>query len=127
MMTSERDEVTRQVAAYDGVAVKARERAKHADEASAASASALRELESWRIDLERRLAEATAELIGSRAGREKAEAEVRELRGLLAEAEAKVELAEGRSGTLDAELRDARAEERDAKLDAAADRRSNLT
>lgn len=147
IMTFERDELTRQVAAYDGVAVKARERAKHADEASATATSTLKELESWRVDLERRLAEATAELIGSRTARETAEAEVRELRGLLAEAEAKVELAEGRSGTLDAELRDARADERDAKLemvrrsaeqrasedaerelrDAAAARRSGLT
>jgi hypothetical protein len=117
IMTVERDELTRQVAAYDGVAMKARERAKHADEASAASAAALNELQSWRTDLERRLAETTAELASSRSARHTAETEVRSLRGLLAEAEAKVELAEGRSGSLDAELRDARAEERDAKLE----------
>jgi chromosome segregation ATPase len=117
IMTVERDELTRQVAAYDGVAMKARERAKHADEASAASASALNELQSWRTDLERRLAETTAELASSRSARQAAETEVRSLRGMLAETEAKVELAEGRTGSLDAELRDARAEERDAKLE----------
>jgi hypothetical protein len=113
ILTSERDELTRQVAAYDGVAVKARERAKQADEASAAAASALKELDSWRVDLEQRLAEATTELVSSSSARDTAEAEVRQLRGLLAEAEAKFELAEGRSGSLDAELR----EERDEKLE----------
>jgi chromosome segregation ATPase len=110
LITLERGELTRQVTAYDGVAVKARERAAHADKASAAASSALRELENWRTDLERRLAETTAELVSSRTARQTAETEVRELRGVLAEAEARVELAEGRSGTLAAELREAKLE-----------------
>ena len=110
IMTFERDELTRQVAAYDSVAVKARERAKHAEQTSAAASSSLRELEDWRTDLERRLAKATAELVSSRTARLTAETEARELRGLLAEAEATVELAEGQSGTLAAELREAKLE-----------------
>jgi hypothetical protein len=100
VMTFERDELTRQVAAYDGVAVKARERAKQADESSASASAALRELQAWQADAERRLADATAELSALRSARDEAEVEVRELRGLLAEAEARSELAEGRSEQL---------------------------
>jgi chromosome segregation ATPase len=95
LMTYERDEMVRQVAAHDSTAVKARERAKQAEDAHADVAAALRELENWPAQLERRLASATTELELAKEARQKAEHDVKRLADALAEAEAKVELAEG--------------------------------
>jgi chromosome segregation ATPase len=76
VMTNERDELSRQAAAFDGIAVKARERASHAEAALQKSAAALRELETWRGELERRLAGTTTELAATKVARE---ADAREL------------------------------------------------
>jgi chromosome segregation ATPase len=93
-MTLERDELNRQAAAFDAVAVKARQRASLAEEASAASAATLSELETWRSELERRLSETTSELELARATTADDALELRRLRGELAESEAKLELAQ---------------------------------
>jgi chromosome segregation ATPase len=95
VMTYERDELTRQVGAHDGVAVKARERAKQAEDARADVAAALRELETWPAELERRLADATTELGVVNEARRDAEQEVKDLAGALIEAKAKVEGLQG--------------------------------
>ena len=76
IMTFERDELSRQAAAFDGIAVKTRERAVRAEAEHQKSAAALRELETWRAELERRLAATTTELGATKAGRE---ADAREL------------------------------------------------
>jgi len=69
MMTFERDELGRQAAAFDAVAVMARERATQAEAANEKATAALRELEIWRGELERRLAEATNQLAGTKAAK----------------------------------------------------------
>ncbi len=85
MMTFERDELSRQAAAFDAVAVKARERAGQAETANEKTAATLRELQTWRGELERRLAETTSELGAARAARETDERELQRLRATLAE------------------------------------------
>lgn len=85
IMTFERDELSRQAAAFDGVAVKARERAALAEAANEKSAATLSELQTWRGELERRLAETTSELGAARAAREADERELARLRASLAE------------------------------------------
>jgi hypothetical protein len=67
IMTFERDELSRQAAAFDAVAVKARDRAGQAEAANEKSTETLRELQTWRGELERRLAETTSELGAARA------------------------------------------------------------
>ncbi|MGI9183918.1 MAG: hypothetical protein ACR2GZ_02980 [Solirubrobacteraceae bacterium] len=85
MMTFERDELSRQAAAFDAVAVKARERAGQAETANEKTAGTLRELQTWRGELERRLAETTSELGAARAARETDERELQRLRATLGE------------------------------------------
>ena len=80
IMTFERDELSRQAAAFDGVAVKARERAVLAEAANEKATAALHELQIWRGELERRLAETTSELGAARAARETDERELMRLR-----------------------------------------------
>ena len=80
LLTSERDELSRQATAFDAVAVKARERAAHAEAAHQKSSAALQELEIWRAELERRLAATTSELGAVRAAREADERELARLR-----------------------------------------------
>lgn len=87
IMTFERDELERQAAAFDAVAVKARERATAAEAANERSASTLDELQIWRTELERRLADTTTELGGLRATRDADERELVRLRDTLAEHE----------------------------------------
>jgi chromosome segregation ATPase len=99
VMTADRDELTRQVDAHDAVAIKARERAKHAEDARNDVAAALRELETWPAELERRLTEATTELGVVNEARREAEQEVKDLAAALADARAK---AEGLRGGLEA-------------------------
>ena len=101
LMTLDREEQERQASAYDGVAVKARERATEAEAEAHRASSRLAELEIWSAELERRLAEATTELADARATAEHHESELRRLRGQLAEAHAQAELdraALGRAG-----------------------------
>jgi signal recognition particle GTPase len=69
-MTNERDEFSRQSEAFDGIAVKARERASRAEREHQKAASMLQELEIWRAELERRLAATTTELGAAKAARE---------------------------------------------------------
>jgi chromosome segregation ATPase len=85
MMTLERDELSRQAAAYDAVAVKARDRAAQAEDVNEKTTATLRELQIWRGELERRLAETTSELGAARAAREADERELQRLRATLAE------------------------------------------
>ena len=84
-MTFERDEFSRQAAAFDGVAVKARERAVQAEAANEKATAALHELQIWRGELERRLAETTSELGAARAARETDERELMRLRATVDE------------------------------------------
>jgi chromosome segregation ATPase len=99
VMTAERDELTRQVDAHDAVAIKARERAKHAEDARNDVTAALRELETWPGELERRLTEMTVELGVVTEARRDAEQEVKDLAAALVDARAK---AEGLRGGLEA-------------------------
>jgi hypothetical protein len=87
MMTFERDELNRQTAAFDAVAVKARERAAQAETANEKSTSALREIEIWRVELERRLTEATNQLAETKAAKAADEEELHRLRNALVEQE----------------------------------------
>jgi chromosome segregation ATPase len=84
LMTSERDELARQAAAFDEIAVRARERAAHAESEHRKSSSALAELETWRAELERRLAATTTELGAMKTAREADERELQRLRDTLA-------------------------------------------
>jgi DNA repair exonuclease SbcCD ATPase subunit len=104
MMTFERDELSRQVAAFDGVAVKARERATQADAANERSTAALEELQTWRAELERRLTATTTELGAAKTARQEDEHELKRLGGELAEAEAKFELARAQIEILNGKL-----------------------
>jgi hypothetical protein len=65
-MGLERDELGRQAQAFDGVAVKARERAAEAEAELQRTRGRLDELEIWTAELERRLAEATTQLAEAR-------------------------------------------------------------
>ena len=85
IMAFERDELSRQAAAFDGVAVKARERAAVAAAANEKTTATLQELQIWRGELERRLAETTSELGAARAARDTDERELMRLRATLAE------------------------------------------
>lgn len=87
IMTFERDELERQAQAFDGVAVKARERAAAAEAASEKATAALNELQIWRGELERRLADTTSQLGAMRAAREADERELARLRDALSEHE----------------------------------------
>jgi predicted nucleic acid-binding Zn-ribbon protein len=91
VMTYDRDELSRQVRAHDAVAVKARERASQAEDAHADVAAALRELETWPTELERRLTDRTTELEAMREARRTTQQEVERLRDALAQAGPQVE------------------------------------
>jgi DNA repair exonuclease SbcCD ATPase subunit len=104
MMTFERDELSRQVAAFDDLAVKARERATQAEAASERSAEALDELQTWRGELERRLTATTTELGVAKTARQEDELELKRLRGELSESEAKFDLARAEIENLNAKL-----------------------
>ena len=86
MMTFERDELARQTAAFDAIAVKARERAAQAETANEKSTSALREIEIWRVELERRLTEATNRLAETKAAKAADEEELDRLRNAVVQA-----------------------------------------
>ena len=88
----EREELDRQASAFDGVAIKARERATEAEAEAGRAGSRLAELETWSAELERRLADTTTQLGDARAKVESDELELRRLRGELAEAHAQAEL-----------------------------------
>jgi hypothetical protein len=110
LMTSERDELSRQASAFDGVAVKARERATRAEGDYEKTSATLRELETWRGELERRLAETTSELGAARAAREADERELHRLRSAMADSE----MGGGRPGNgADADAADADADAAD--------------
>jgi DNA repair exonuclease SbcCD ATPase subunit len=104
MMTFERDELSRQAAAFDAVAVKARDRATEAEAANEGSAAALEELQTWRAELERRLTATTTELETAQTKCREYEHELKRLQGELAESEAKFELARAQIETLNAKL-----------------------
>jgi predicted nucleic acid-binding Zn-ribbon protein len=87
LMTSERDELSRQAAAFDAIAVKARDRATRAEADYENTHATLQELETWRGELERRLAETTSELGAARAAREADERELHRLRSAMADNE----------------------------------------
>ena len=93
-MTLERDELSRQAAAFDAVAIKARERATQAESAAQNSKSVLDELETWRGELERRLASMSAELGAARARIREDERHIELLRGQLIDANARIQIAE---------------------------------
>ena len=93
-MAIERDELGRQAAAFDQVAIKARERATEAEEAHARSQAVLSELETWRGELERRLATMSSELGEARSRLSDNDRQLAHMRGQLAEAEAQAELAQ---------------------------------
>jgi chromosome segregation ATPase len=80
VMTNERDEFSRQASAFDGIAVKARERAARAESDHQKSSAALQELEIWRAELERRLAATTSELGAVKAARDADQRELERLR-----------------------------------------------
>lgn len=81
VLTSERDELSRQATAFDEIAVKTRERATRAESEQRKSAELLQELETWRGELERRLAATTTELGVVKAARDAHERELERLRG----------------------------------------------
>jgi chromosome segregation ATPase len=110
VMSAERDELIRQVDAHDSVAVKARERAKQAEEAHADVAAALRELETWPAELERRLAEAITELGVANDARQEAQQEVKDLAAALIDTKAKVEGLRGGLEAAQASAHDANVE-----------------
>ncbi|MGA9858145.1 MAG: hypothetical protein WBQ18_09810 [Solirubrobacteraceae bacterium] len=89
-MTIERDEAGRQAAAFDAVAIKARERATQAEEAYEKQSAVLSELETWRGELERRLASMSAELGAARARIKEDERHIAGLRAELVDARARV-------------------------------------
>jgi chromosome segregation ATPase len=109
-ITTERDELSRQAAAFDAVAVKARERATIAESAAGASAATLDELETWRAELERRLADTTTELEAARSNQTDDVRELRRIRGELAAAAPKTELAQADAVNLTRQLEDGAAE-----------------
>jgi chromosome segregation ATPase len=96
IMTFERDELSRQAAAFDDVAVKARERATKSEAENDQLRDTIRELEVWRAELERRLAAMSSELGVARAAREADEREFKRLREALTEAQSRTD-GEGRS------------------------------
>jgi len=87
IMAFERDERERQAQAFDAVAVKARERATAAEAVNERTSSTIDELQIWRAELERRLADTTTELGALRAARDAGERELVRLRAALAEHE----------------------------------------
>jgi len=86
VMAFERDELSRQAAAFDGVAAKARERAASAETANEQLRTTLSELQTWSEELERRLTATTSELGVATAAGEADERELERLRELIAEA-----------------------------------------
>lgn len=91
IMTLERDELSRQAAAFDGVAVKARERAGKAEAANEQLRDTISELEVWRGELERRLAAISSELGVAKAAREADARERKRLHEALADADSRSE------------------------------------
>jgi chromosome segregation ATPase len=87
----ERDELSQQVSAADSAAAKAIERATLAEKTDAESRAALEELETWRAELERRLAELTTESAATKQGSEEAEVERQRLDGERIHLEAELE------------------------------------
>jgi predicted nucleic acid-binding Zn-ribbon protein len=79
-MGMERDELSRQAQAFDGVAIKARERLAEAESEHQKARGRLNELEVWTGELERRLADATTQLSESHAAAQADGAELRRLR-----------------------------------------------
>ena len=96
IMTFERDELSRQAAAFDGVAVKARERAGKAEAENEQLRDTISELEVWREELERRLAAISSELGVAKAAREADDRELKRLREALTEAQSRTD-GEGQS------------------------------
>ncbi|MGH2857610.1 MAG: hypothetical protein ACRDMJ_09005, partial [Solirubrobacteraceae bacterium] len=92
-MTFERDELSRQVEAFDQVATKARERASQAEAENERSASTLDDLQNWRGELERRMAATTSELGAARIRLREDERELNDMRAELTEAEARAQAA----------------------------------
>ncbi len=90
-MTLERNELSRQAAAFDGVAVKARERASKAEADNEQLRDTISELEVWRGELERRLAAIASELGVAKAAREADARELKRLHEALAEADSRSE------------------------------------
>jgi hypothetical protein len=86
-MGMERDELSRQAQAFDGVAIKARERAAEAESEHQKASGRLNELEIWTSELERRLADATTQLSEARAAAQADGAELRRLRDELGHAQ----------------------------------------
>ncbi|MBV9839466.1 MAG: hypothetical protein JO156_15230 [Solirubrobacterales bacterium] len=97
LTSTERDELTRQVAAFDGVAIKARERATQAEQAHSQAIAQVQELQLASQELKERLSGATADLEVLAEARDKAEGDASELRAALRDVEASLELAEGRA------------------------------
>ncbi|MGH2876172.1 MAG: hypothetical protein ACRDLV_07975, partial [Solirubrobacteraceae bacterium] len=90
-MAFERDELSRQVEAFDQVATKARERASQAEAENERSAATLDELQTWRGELERRLAATTSELGAARMRLREDERDMNEMRAELTDAEARAQ------------------------------------
>ena len=99
-MRLERDELSRQAQAFDDVAIKARERAAEAETGHQQTSARLAELETWSAELERRLTETTTELSRARAAAQADEADLRSVRGQLAEAQAQLELNQAQIASL---------------------------
>lgn len=98
IMTSERDELGRQASAYDSVAVKARERAAQAEAANEQMSATLRELETWRGELERRLTATSSELGVVKTAREADERELQRLRAAVTDTESKLDQGDAGDG-----------------------------
>ena len=98
IMTFERDELSRQAAAFDGVAIKARERATMAEATNERLNETIDELQTWRGELERRLAATTSELGVAKAAREADERELKRLRELMTDTGQHVEHADVHGG-----------------------------
>ena len=90
-MTFERDELSRQAAAFDDVAVKARERASKSKAENDQLRDTIRELEVWRGELERRLAAMSSELGVAKASREADERELKRRGEALTEAQSRTD------------------------------------
>lgn len=103
-MTFERDELSRQAAAFDQVAIKARERATQAEGSYGKLQSTLDELETWRGELERRLTSTTTELGAARTRIQEDELELRRIRGELTDTQAALELAQAQVRALQEQL-----------------------
>lgn len=79
LITTERDELIRQVTAHAGVATKARDRGREAERARSKADRALADLQGAYADLEERLTQRASDLEAANAGRAKAERAVKQL------------------------------------------------